>query len=304
MKSPSVYVIILNYNHIEDLKETIKSFSKQKYNNLNIIISDNGSKDGSVEWLKKNRRDIMVIENKKNLGWSEGNNMGIKYAMKKNADFILLANNDLSFRNVNIISELVKKFKINSKIGILGPSQYSYYEKDKHINSGWIIYPNSKIIFNKLRQNIIIPNLSLVDNVSGSFMMIKRKVFEDVGLIDGKLFLYGEDLDFSLRAWKKGWVSAIINKLIIYHKVSATSGKNSPLKIYYTNRNLFYLIEKHKNIHSNLSYFKFRFHIDFLKQVAKILIRTKPLPEKFQKLQSIFIAYFHGVIIKKMYKYY
>ena len=133
---------------------------------------------------------------------------------------------------------------------------------------------------------------------------LQKDVFLDIGYIDSKLFLYGEDLDFSLRAWKMGWISAVNNNLVIYHKVSSTSGKESPLKLYYMNRNLYYIINKHKDIQNNNIYFILRYFIDFIKQIIKIIIKFESLIIKINKLIDTLIAFFHGVIIKKMYKFY
>ena len=82
--SASVYVIILNWNHKDDLIETIESFKKQDYPNLKLVISDNGSTDDSIPTVKKNYNDIVVIENEDNLGWAAGNNVGIQYALDNN----------------------------------------------------------------------------------------------------------------------------------------------------------------------------------------------------------------------------
>ncbi len=105
--SKSVYVIIVNFNHLDDLKETIVSILNQDYPNIKLIISDNASVDNSVSWVSNNFPEIVVIENKVNLGWDAGNNIGIIQALKENADYVLLSNNDIYLDNPGILSQMV-----------------------------------------------------------------------------------------------------------------------------------------------------------------------------------------------------
>ena len=269
--------------------------------NKKIIVSDNGSTDNSLEWLRKNHPEIIILDNQKNLGWAEGNNVGIKYALNNNADYILLANNDLSFIDTTIISKLVITLEKNEKIGITGPKECSFYNPGKAVNEGWIMYPGSKFTFNIKRKNISIEKpFKIVDNVSGSFMLIKKEVFKSIGLMDEKLFLYAEDADFSLRAWKKGWISAIDPELSILHKVSSTSGHNSPLKIYYQTRNLIYLIRKHPEIQENHSYFIMKYYWDFLKSIVKIFFYKEFSGDRLLKAISSIRGMLHGAILNKM----
>ena len=107
MKYPSVYIVVLNWNHLDDLILTIESFFRQDYPNMKILVSDNCSKDGSQEYVKNKFPTVTLIENNDNLGWAAGNNIGIRYALNNNADYILLANNDLYFENTRIISILI-----------------------------------------------------------------------------------------------------------------------------------------------------------------------------------------------------
>jgi GT2 family glycosyltransferase len=304
----TVYIVILNYNHLDDLKETIHSFLEQDYPNMHIIVSDNGSTDNSLKWLHKEHPEITVIENKKNFGWAEGNNVGIRYALKHKADYILLANNDLSFQGPSIITSLIKAYDLIPKLGIIGPSENSYFEKDKIVNQGWIMYPKVKHTFNKNRSEYtrsdLPSNYKVIDNVSGSFMIIKRRVFEDIGEIDGDLFLYAEDADFSLRAWKKGWVSLVDADIMIYHKISATSGINSPLKIYYMTRNLIYLIRKHRDIQSSQRFFTKKYYFDIVKQFIKMSIKSEYRKDRLKRLKALFLGFYHGAIIKKMGQFY
>jgi hypothetical protein len=131
-------------------------------------------------------------------------------------------------------------------------------------------------------------------------MMINSKLFKQIGLIDENYFLYGEDADFCLRAWEKGYISVVRNDLKIYHKVSVSSGKNSPLKIYYTTRNLIYLIKKFKKTQKNHYYFILKFNYDLIKIILKVFVELKFKGKRIKILKSIFRALHHGLILKKI----
>jgi len=178
---PSVYIIILNWNHKDDLLETIESFKKQDYPNFKLVISDNGSADDSVETVKRNYNEIVVIENKENLGWAAGNNIGIKYALEKNADLILLSNNDIELSNDKLLSNLISSFQVISKkinIGAFGCKENYFSQRDKTYNDGWNMFPkavkkNKKFNIYKEDNYELNPKYKVVDFVSGSFVLIK-----------------------------------------------------------------------------------------------------------------------------------
>lgn len=304
----SIYVIILNYNHLEDLKETIASFLIQDYPAMQLIVSDNGSSDDTLKWVKKNHPEIVCIENGANLGWAEGNNVGIRYALQQKADYILLANNDLSFDEPTVITSLLGAYDEIPNLGMIGPSENSFFDRTTIVNQGWIMYPKVKPVFNKYRllnkPIELADKYKIIDNVSGSFMIVKREVFEEIGLIDSKLFLYAEDADFSIRAWIKGWVSAVNKEVTIYHKISSTSGINSPLKIYYKTRNLIYLTRKNRETQSSHIYFIVKYYFDILKMSVKILVLQEYSRDRWKKLKALIIGFFHGAITRRMNQYY
>lgn len=272
--SPSVFVIILNYNLLDDLKDTVKSFLNQECSNLNIVVSDNGSSDNSVEWLEKYHPNIVVLKNEDNLGWAEGNNVGIRYALQQNADYILLANNDLFFENVNLVSSLVKTLKQYPR-AIIGPKQYYYDQPKTTFTEGRILLENKIQSFNRFREiekfgELPVGNFNVVDYVPGSFMLIPSEIFQKIGLIDADYYLYGEDTDFSLRAWKEGYVSIVDKDLEIYHKVSATTSNGlSKIKVYYQARNVWLLLKKNRWATNNSVYFRYWVFKKMLKKAIK-----------------------------------
>jgi GT2 family glycosyltransferase len=305
---PSVYVIILNYNHLEDLKETILSLKKQDYSNIKIIVSDNCSTDKSVEWLKNTYPEIIVLQNSKNLGWSGGNNVGINFALQNNADYTLLANNDISIEDTSVIRRMVedlKKFQ-ERKISILGTQVNDFYDKAKTHNTGWIIYPKTERkgnFFNVNRkkwQLELETKYNVVDSTDGCFFLVDTKLFEKIGLLKEELFMYADEIDFSLRAWMNGYASVVNTDLVIYHKLGATSVHLSPFSTYYRTRNLLILIKEHN---SQLRYF-----LIYSKDVLKALFRNFAdsgisLGGKLEIQRAIFLGVLHGILNKLGKKY-
>ena len=190
--------------------------------------------------------NIQIIENGKNLGWAEGNNVGIKEALAKDADYIILSNNDIYISNKNLIKEMVKVAELNTipTCGIYGTSVNYYSEKNTNHNQGWnfsMVYGKKTKLKNQFRNNLYdLNNFKFVDFVSGCFMMVNRTVFQKIGLIDSDYFLYCEDQDFSYRAWENGIASIVIKDLIIYHKIAKSVIENSPQHLYYLTRNKYY----------------------------------------------------------------
>jgi GT2 family glycosyltransferase len=279
---PSVYIIILNWNHKEDLIETMDSFLKQDYESLHIVVADNFSTDDSIEFVMKNYPSINIIRNTENLGWAEGNNVGIRYCLKNQADYIILANNDIYIEDRSLITKIIYDFnsiKNLQNIGIYGVSEKSFYERNVLRSNGWIMYPKYEkygLTFNKARRKakVLYDHLIPVDFVGGFFLVLRADIFTKVGYFDSKYFMYAEETDFSLRAWNAGYGSYINSQLTVFHKVAKSSGTNSPFMVYYQTRNLLYLLKKNRTLISHPSIFLAIYIKDFIKNLIQILLKT------------------------------
>ena len=124
---PKVSIIILNWNNYEDTKECLLSLDKITYPNYEVIVVDNGSIDGSTLKIQKEFPQHKYIYNNDNLGFTEGNNIGMEYAMKKGTDFVLVLNNDITVEN-GFLESLVDIALKNPDAGIVGPAVYFYHE--------------------------------------------------------------------------------------------------------------------------------------------------------------------------------
>lgn len=193
-------------------------------------------------------KEIILIKNEINYGFAEGNNIGIRYALRIfNPDYILLLNND-TIVDKKFLGEMVNTGENDENIGIVGPKIY-YYDEPETI---WCI--GGKISW-KLARGIHIGTNEIdneqyeeekeFDYVSGSAFLIKKEVLEEVGLMDKNFFLYFEETDLSLRASIKGYKSVYSPKAKVWHKVSQSGGGISgEVGLYYITRNRWLFMKK------------------------------------------------------------
>ncbi len=249
MNNKKISCIILNWNGKQYLKDCLDSVLSSSYKNLKVIVVDNASTDGSSEFIKNNYKKVVVIENKTNLGWTGGNNKGIKYALGKKTDFIFILNNDTQI-DKKCIEELAKEIDEKDEIGIVGPKIFLKVngKKTNRISfAGGKFKPNRYFgvhIGNNKLDSKAYGKVKQTEFVTGAAIMIKNEVFKKVGLFDDKYFIYYDEADFCMRARKKGYKIFYVPTAHVYHDFSGTVELNSPFQNYYTTRNHYLFVEK------------------------------------------------------------
>ena len=250
-----VAIITVNYNGKKDSLELLTSLRKLETKNfeLKIIVVDNGSEDGLVGELVKNSPEVVVLQNGENKGYAGGFNRGIEYARIWEADFFLLINNDCLIKDKNLIEELVTTLEKDSKIGLVSPKIYFApgfeFHQDRYsatelgqviwYGGGYFDWDNIRGVHQGIDEvdQGQYDRVVEVDFVSGACMLIKREVFETVGLLNEDYFLYFEDVEFQKRVAEAGFRIFYNGKVSIYHKVSQSTGIGSPLTDYFHTRN-------------------------------------------------------------------
>ncbi len=280
---PKVFIIILNWNGWKDTIECLESLKKIDYLNYQIVLVDNGSTDESVLRLKifcsGHNEDLIFLENQNNLGFAGGNNVGIKYALENQADYILLLNNDTTVKQ-DFLTQLIKAAKSDKKIGMLGPKINFYDHKDRiwflggKINR--LLNKGTHLYYNQIDSVENLPNESFeVDYFTGCALLIKREVIEKIGLMWNGYFLYYEDADWNLKAKKNGWKIIVAPKAKIYHKVSRSTKSGSSSYVYYHTRNGLYLAKRNGSFLIRFCVYLNSFWI-LIKQIIKFIF----IPEK------------------------
>lgn len=237
---PKVFIIVLNWNGYRDTIECIESLKKVTYPNYEIILIDNGSTDNSEGTLRKEFPDLELIQTGENLGYAGGNNVGIKYAIERGTDYILLLNND-TVVDPDFLIELVKVAESDKSIGILSSKIYFYDKPDTIWYAGAIFNLKSgkskHIGYNK-KDTVEYDKVQETDRACGCSMMASRRVCETVGLMSPEYFCYGEEVDWSLRIRNAGYRVIFVPGSKVWHKVSAsTGGRGKSYYIYYSVRN-------------------------------------------------------------------
>ena len=138
MNKPKVAIIILNWNRLEDIAECLESVKKTDYPNYEVVIVDNGSKDGSLEKLSKEFPEAIILKNKENMGFAGGNNVGMRYAINSGAKYMWLLNNDTVVEPDTLRGLILEGTKAPG-IGLLSPIIYYYSTRSKIQNCGSIM---------------------------------------------------------------------------------------------------------------------------------------------------------------------
>ena len=237
---PSIYCVIVNYNLKDDTIACVQSLFDASAEPRKVIVVDNGSTDGSVQFLKERFGSAININStEKNLGFSGGYNLGIQNALELGASWVLIINNDTLVAK-DFLSELGNAIESQPQYDIFGPLIFYYNSPQRIWYLGDRLIPGLLITHSLYRgQEIRIqyPPFFSVDFITGCAMLIKKEVFEKIGYFDVNLFMYGEDVDFCWRARKAGFKLAAIPGAKMWHKVSASASRDQYKSRYLRTRN-------------------------------------------------------------------
>ena len=250
-ENPLVSIIILNYNAGDLLLNCVDSVFKSTYPNFEVIIVDNLSTDNSHIRCKEKFEKIQLIENKKNLGYCEGNNVGIKSA---NGEFILILNPD-TIVDPDWLNELFHAYHKHGE-ALYQPKHLSLKEKSAIMSTGNMMnvfgfgYAREKGEKDVNQHNAI----EQIGYASGTCLFVPSSIFKNVGLLDPFIFLYHDDLDFGWRAAQLGIKSYYVPSSVIYHAESYLLRWNAE-KFFWLERNRKYCLLTH---YSKETYAKMR----------------------------------------------
>ena len=264
-------IVTINYNGFESTIKLLNSLSEQTDKDFQTIVIDNASEEADFNNLQSTKCTFakvpFVVRNEENLGFSGGNNVGIRRALENGSEWILLLNND-TWVEKDFISAL--KAKLGDLRGVVGvplveDGQAAYAGKIQ-----WL-----KVTLEHARLRPIIRHRKSDNYVIGGGVAIHRNVFEKIGLLDEKYFLYFEDADFSLKTQRAGFPLAVLEEPKAYHQVSSTTKKLGPsLLLRYHYRNSLYFNWKNGPWHIKLLIWPWSFWI-IKKQLLKIMFMHK-----------------------------
>ncbi|MCB0511425.1 MAG: glycosyltransferase [Chitinophagales bacterium] len=240
-------IVIVNYNVQYFLEQCLNSIFRSSVSfNFEVYVVDNASLDGSVDMLKKQFPQVKLIENKENVGFAKANNQAIKLSQ---SEYVLLINPDTIIQE-DTLEKCVAKMANDSKIGALGIKMYDgngkYLPESKRGFPSPIaalskmsglskIFPKSKL-FGKYHLGYLDKNQNHeVDVLSGAFMLVRKSVFDTIGLLDESYFMYGEDIDLSYRIQQAGYKNYYFaeSNIIHFKGESTKKGNLNYIKLFY-----------------------------------------------------------------------
>lgn len=246
---PELSVILVSFNdwiHLEKCLQSLLAVAPEK--NLEVVVVDNNSSDGSPGLVKDRFPEVKLIRNEKNLGFAKACNLGIQASAGK---FILFLNND-TIVNVQVLSVLLEKIRENPLIGAVGPAllsgqktyQVSFGKKvdffSEFIQKGFFNLYNAK----KLRSD---SKARDVGWLSAACLLARRKALEEAGCFDENYFLYFEDIDLCYKIKQSGWILRFLPQAHIIHFGGTSTSAVKISSRYHYRKSQIYFYRKHNS---------------------------------------------------------
>ena len=244
---PLVSIILLTYNSMVHIKTCLDSIQKLRYPNVEVILVDNASSDGSAEYVENNYSFVKVIRNKENMGFAYGNNVGAAVASGR---YILFLNIDTEAAPYSV-NNLVQIAESDSTIGICGCKLLFFYRRDVLQSAGgrysllgipWDrgTYEKDQGQFDKIEE---------VSFVCGAALLIRKNLISQIGSFDPAFFAYNEDVDLCLRSWVCGFRVMYVPGAIVYHKLQWDSNRRfNPRFVFHQHKNTMLILMKNFKI--------------------------------------------------------
>ena len=282
--SASVSVIVVNWNGRHHLELCLSSLLAQTYPNFEIILVDNGSTDGSIDFVKANFPTVRLIQLPQNQGFASGNNVGIRAST---ADYIATLNNDTKV-DPNWLTALVETAESDPNAGMCA-AKLLFWDRPEIINSAGICLDRTGIAWDRLGgkpDNEQQTNPVPVFGASGGAALYRQTMLRQIGLFDEDFFAYLEDVDLAWRARLAGWNCLYVPTAVIYHHHSATAIEGSPFKNRLLGRNKIWTMFKNYPWQLSLLYLPIILLYDFGSVLIALLTKrdVSPLNGRLQAL--------------------
>lgn len=240
---PLFSIVIVNWNGRHLLEECLTSLFGQTCRDFEVIVVDNGSADGSAEWIEEAWGDaVSLLRLPTNQGFAGGTNVGLRRATGR---LLVLLNNDTAV-DPRWLEALARAADRHPTAGMFASKILNYWRRDEIDNTGHLIYPDglARGRHRLERDDGRFDREGEALWPSGCAGAYRRELLDDVGLLDDSFFAYAEDVDLGLRARWAGWECWYVPAARVYHKYSATAGAYSPRKAFLVERNRLWVLLK------------------------------------------------------------
>jgi GT2 family glycosyltransferase len=244
-KFPLISIVTLTWNTTDVTVEFLRSLNEHcTYPNLEVIIVDNGSKEDPTSVFKAIYPNAHILLNGKNLGFTGGNNVGIKAAK---GDYLFIVNNDTEF-TPGLLEGLLEIFDNYPDAGIVSPKFHYFFHKGTIEYAGYhevnVFTGRNSMVGCQEKDEGQYNEIKVTNYAHGGGMMVPRKIIDEVGGLFEGFFIYYEEFDWSEQIKKKGYKVYYQPASLIYHKESMTTGKASPFKTFYHTRNRIWFMRR------------------------------------------------------------
>ncbi len=244
-------LITVLYKSNEVLEDFIKSLSNQSYTDYHLYMVDNSSSEQTDKIIEKLFAKYSLpaythIKNQENTGVAKGNNQGIELALRDGSSHVILLNNDIDFPQTNLLAEMMD-YAVRKNEDIIIPKIFYHGTRKIWLAGGYFIHykGTSEAIGDQKQDDGKYDEIKYFNYAPTCFMLISKKVFGKIGLMDERYFVYYDDNDFIYRAIKNKFKILYLPSLEIFHKVSvSTGGSESLFSVFYAARNRVYFIRK------------------------------------------------------------
>ena len=244
-----IWIVVLNWNGLTDTVACLESLRQLRYVKHRVVVVDNGSTDGSIAALRGAAQspEVEIVEAGRNLGYAGGNNLGIRYALERGADFVLVLNNDTTVDPM-LLDELVTAAGRNPAAGCFGPWIFYMDDPDRlwFTRTEW---DPAAAAFTARAKGRVAAELSHestgTEYVCGAALFFRAEVARQIGLLDERFFLVYEEADWCFRARRAGFECVTVPSARVWHKIGTSFGSEaSPLRTYFSTRNKLLWAEK------------------------------------------------------------
>ena len=231
----NISIIIVNWNGRKFLSECLDGLTQQVYYPLSVTLVDNGSDDGSIDFVVHNYPDVKTIALPKNLGFSAANNIALKAV---HTEYVALLNND-AVPDPLWLKNLVEALERDSGAGFAA-SKLLFYDKRETIDRAGDAYTRAGVGCLRGRGTPAkgYDKQEWIFGACAGAALYRTRMLHDIGLFDEDFFLLYEDVDLSFRAQLKGYKCLYVPEAVVYHKASSSIVYDSPISVYYSHRNL------------------------------------------------------------------
>jgi len=251
---PKVYVSILNWNNYRNTIACLQSLQESKYENMHLVVIDNGSQDVSVDEIKRAFADIKIIQSGENLGFAGGHQLVVEQALKDGAELVWILNNDAHVLPDTLVA-LVGSYR-KEHFAIYGSVPFRDSETTTIASTSWAVDEQGRSIPEKLKiyrdmpynEILALGDRIQVANLNGSSMLIPTAIVREYGFMDSSFFLYQEETDYCFRLGAAGIPSYLVSKSVVIHKGHGSSQSHERLKpilTYYYTRNYLVRVKRY-----------------------------------------------------------